>query len=340
MKVSQFLAALSCFTVSLGISSNAHAASSTGAIDFSVPKSASPANPLAFLASPEAVQPPDPAENSLSETPPPSPDAIALAPNSPPPPILDFPPLPPSPSSSSSSPSPPLPPSPPSLSLFHGNSDSLVARTVGHAEGTRTPDGSKTRAYYGHSDPGNGVWNLGSFSFQHCREAQYQCSTPEEADAHQLQRLQGQAEKLRQRAEAVRITLTLLEELNGIDLANQAPLAALGQPGYMEWLKKAQEMGLKDEDAVLWARVKSYWDPDLDGWNAPGLGNREPQIEHDQHRRLKAIARALEVYTQQVAAGKLPHEPKLSHEPKPDREARSHPEKMADRIIFQNLSAE
>ncbi|HEY9655075.1 MAG TPA: hypothetical protein V6C50_06255, partial [Crinalium sp.] len=31
--------------------------------------------------------------------------------------------------------------------LFAGGSGSLVARTVGHAEGTRTPDGRKTRAY-------------------------------------------------------------------------------------------------------------------------------------------------------------------------------------------------
>ncbi|MCL6436806.1 MAG: hypothetical protein K6T90_21860 [Leptolyngbyaceae cyanobacterium HOT.MB2.61] len=179
-----------------------------------------------------------------------------------------------------------------------------MARTVGHAEGTRTPDGSKTRAYQGHRDPGNGVWNLGSFSFQHCRE--YNCSTPEEADIHQLKRLRGQAEQLRQRTAFLGLEMTLLEELNGIDLANQAPLAALGQPGYPEWLKKARDMGLKGEEAVLWARVKSYWDPNLNGWNAPGLGNSESRIKHDQNRRLTAIARALGVYEQQVAAGKIP----------------------------------
>jgi hypothetical protein len=90
------------------------------------------------------------------------------------------------------------------------------------------------------------VWNLGSFSFQHCRE--YNCSTPEQADAHQLNRLKGQAEKLQQRTAALGFDMTLLEELNGIDLANQAPLAALGEPGYPEWLKKARDMVLGSGD--------------------------------------------------------------------------------------------
>src|SRR5579883_982546 len=83
--------------------------------------------------------------------------------------------------------------------LFTGGSDSLVARTVGHAEGTRTADGHKTRAYYGHTDPGNGVWNLGSFSYQHA------ASSPEDADAKQLARLKRQRDALRQRAAAARL---------------------------------------------------------------------------------------------------------------------------------------
>jgi hypothetical protein len=172
---------------------------------------------------------------------------------------------------------------------------------VGHAEGTRTADGGKTAAYQGHVDPGNGVWNLGSFSFQHCQEAAYHCSTPEEADVHQLQRLQGQAAQLREQAAALGLTMTLEEELNGIDLANQAPAAALGVPGYVEWLKRARESGHIGEDAILRARVDSYWDPNLNGWNAPGLGNTEANITHDQNRRRLAIAHALHDYQRQLA---------------------------------------
>ena len=63
--------------------------------------------------------------------------------------------------------------------LFHGGSNSLVARAVGNAEGTRTPDGGYTAAYYGHVDPGNHKWNLGSFSYQHGAKS------PADADAKQ-----------------------------------------------------------------------------------------------------------------------------------------------------------
>jgi hypothetical protein len=174
-----------------------------------------------------------------------------------------------------------------------------VARAVGHAEGTRTAEGGKTRAYHGHVDPGNGVWNLGSFSFQHCREIYYRCSTPEAADTHQLRRLQAQAQQLQQRADWLGIDLTLEQKLNGIDLANQAPAAALGNPGYVEWLKQAEEKGMTGGDAILWARVLAYWDPGQKRWNAPGLGNSEPTITHDQNRRMTAIARALSLYEQQ-----------------------------------------
>ncbi|UBF30500.1 hypothetical protein K9N68_35555 (plasmid) [Kovacikia minuta CCNUW1] len=183
--------------------------------------------------------------------------------------------------------------------LFTAGSESIVARAVGHAEGTRTPDGNRTPAYFGHVDPGNGVWNLGSFSFQHCREARYQCSTPEQADAFQLKRLQTQTDNLQQRATSLDLKMTLEEELNAIDLANQAPLAALGKPGYPEHLQQARKKGLKGQAAVLKARVQSFWDSQENRWDAPGLGNTETKIRHDQNRRMLAIARVLTVYQQQ-----------------------------------------
>jgi len=198
------------------------------------------------------------------------------------------------PSADSRFPSPP--PSPP---LFHGDAESLVARTVGHAEGTRTAEGDRTPAYDGHTDPGNGVWNQGSFSFQHCGDPAYPCATPEDADRHQLQRLSAQAAQLRQRAISAQISLTLEAELNGIDLANQAPVAALGTPGYVEWLKVAQENGLTGKEAIVWARVSSFWDSAIANWNAPGLGNTAARIEQDQRRRVDAIARALAAYQAQ-----------------------------------------
>ncbi len=171
--------------------------------------------------------------------------------------------------------------------LFVGGSDSLVAKAVGGAEGTRTADGGYTSFYRGHTDPGNGVWNLGTFSYQHG------ASSPQEADRKQLRRLRQQVSAIQHRAEKAGISLNLIEVLNGIDLANQSPLAALGEPGYAEWMAEAYRQGRHGEDAILWARVMGYWDVRRDRWNAPGLGNTEPLIRRDQARRMDAIAKAV-----------------------------------------------
>lgn len=171
--------------------------------------------------------------------------------------------------------------------LFEGDADSLVARAVGSAEGTRTPDGHRTPAYYGHPDPGNNVWNLGTFSYQHGARS------PEEADVKQLWRLRQQADVLQQKAAARGMDLTVEEKLNGIDLANQAPLAALDRGGYIDWLDEAHQLGMRGSEAVLWARTRSFIDPDTQTWNAPGLGNNINSISSDQQRRLEAIQRAI-----------------------------------------------
>ncbi|MDB9527968.1 hypothetical protein PN498_18385 [Oscillatoria sp. CS-180] len=171
--------------------------------------------------------------------------------------------------------------------LFDGGTDSLVARAVGSAEGTRTPEGHKTPAYFGHVDPGNGVWNLGTFSYQHGAQ------NPEEADDKQMRRLQRQTEVLQRKAQTKGLELSDEELLNGIDLANQAPLAALDRGGYIDWLKEAQALGMEGSEAIIWARTRSFIDPDTQRWNAPGLGNNIYSIHSDQERRAHAITRAI-----------------------------------------------
>ncbi len=175
--------------------------------------------------------------------------------------------------------------------IFEGGTDSLVARTVGNAEGTRAWNGEKTPAYYGHIDPGNGVWNRGTFSYQH------EARSPEDADDKQLQRLKLQGLQLEEQAQKQGLKLTLEERLNGIDLANQAPLAALDRGGYIEQLAKARRLSMEDFDAIVWARTQAYLDPDTRQWNAPGLGNNVYSIDRDQRRRAAAIAQAHEAYT-------------------------------------------
>ena len=174
--------------------------------------------------------------------------------------------------------------------IFDGGSGSLVARTVGSAEGTRMSDGGRTPAYYGHTDPGNGVWNLGTFSYQHG------ASTPEEADEKQLSRLRNQGLQLEEKAAGLGMKLSLEAKLNGIDLANQAPLAALDRGGYIERLAEANRLGMRGQKAILWARTYAYIDPDTQTWNAPGLGNNVHSISRDQERRALAISRALQAY--------------------------------------------
>ena len=165
--------------------------------------------------------------------------------------------------------------------------DEQIIRSVGSAEGTLTPEGDRTSAFSGHVDPGNGVWNLGTFSYQHGADS------PEEADAKQLARLRRQANELIQKARDKGVELDFSEAINGIDLANQAPLAALDKGGYVDRLVEAKVKGLKDWEAIHWARVWSFIDPDTGTWNAPGLGNNQASIEADQLRRMKAIEAAI-----------------------------------------------
>jgi hypothetical protein len=184
--------------------------------------------------------------------------------------------------------------------LFNGGGDSLVARTVGSAEGTRLWNGGRTQAYYGHVDPGNGVWNLGTFSYQH------EALTPEEADQKQLQRLKSQGAQLEQQAAGIGIQLSLAERLNGLDLANQAPLAALDQGGYIERLAEARRQGKTGNEAIIWARTHAYIDPATQLWNAPGLGNTGHSIERDQARRVLAVEKALNAYDGHLDLAKMP----------------------------------
>ncbi|MBF2084745.1 hypothetical protein [Thermoleptolyngbya sp. C42_A2020_037] len=170
---------------------------------------------------------------------------------------------------------------------FAGGVDSLVAIAVGSAEGTRTPRGDYTAAYQGHTDPGNGVWNLGTFSYQHG------AASPVEADRKQIQRLQRQAHQLQQIAAKLGLELSLAEQLNGIDLANQSPRAALSRGGYLDRLLEARQQGITGEEAILWARTRAFLDPDTQRWNAPGLGNTTESITRDQARRMVAVQRAI-----------------------------------------------
>ncbi|MCS6812955.1 MAG: hypothetical protein NZ772_05195 [Cyanobacteria bacterium] len=217
--------------------------------------------------------------------------------------------------------------------LFAGDYDSLVAKAIGAAEGTRTVDGSRTPAYYGHVDPGNGAWNLGTFSFQHG------AASPEDADRRQLERLKNQAEVLQQKATAKGMTLSLEEKLNGLDLANQAPEAALGEQGYIDWLKQAHELGMQGAEAIVWARTRSFIDPATGTWNAPGLGNNVATVFDDQERRSQAISRAIAAHQQSdapLAVAPAPIIPQPSQPSVPTQTTANSPSRRQDQQVAQS----
>ena len=163
-------------------------------------------------------------------------------------------------------------------SYFQGDSNSLVAIAVGNAEGTRTPDGGKTQAFSGHSDPGNGVWNMGTFSYQHG------ANSPQQADRKQLERLKGQVQSKVDELVSNGIQPTTETVLNLADLFNQSPRAAMDFPKY---LAQCQESGKEGTAAILCARVASY-----EG-DAPGITRNGITIEADQRRRMNAITTAM-----------------------------------------------
>lgn len=152
--------------------------------------------------------------------------------------------------------------------------DAEIICGVGAAEGTRDKDCAKTWAYNSHTDPGNGVRNQGTFSYQHG------AASAEEADAKQLANLRKVERIILDRAEAAGVTLEKVELLSIIDQYNQAPAAALGRNGTL--------------DRIIDARAKSYINPDTGRLDAPGLGNTMPNVIRDQTRRTEAIADSLE----------------------------------------------
>jgi hypothetical protein len=171
--------------------------------------------------------------------------------------------------------------------LFVGDSLSLVAKAVGAAEGTRTPDGGFTKHYRKHIDPGNQVVNQGTYSYQH------EAKSAEEADILQAARLKKQTVILEKIASEYGFKMTLVELLNGIDLANQAPKAALDDGGYVDHLNETRKLGLSEEEAIGIARSKAFVNPKTNKLDAPGLGNNAEVVRADQDRRIGMIAKAI-----------------------------------------------
>ena len=159
--------------------------------------------------------------------------------------------------------------------LLAGGSASVIAIAVGTSEGTRAPDARYTAAWYGHTDPGNGAHNVGSFSWQHGGE-------PQHADLAQLEKFQ----------------LTLLPAFlrKGLsspvhfalacDCFTQSELACMARDGFLDQL-------VLNPSNLVECRVRAYFDPDTGRLDAPGFQNDIDRLRADQERRTEAVLSAL-----------------------------------------------
>lgn len=161
-------------------------------------------------------------------------------------------------------------------------SDLELVCSIGAAEGTRDLNCEPTAAYSGHTDPGNGANNIGSFSYQHG------ASTPEAADQRQLVRLR-QAEQALQQQAIDKFNQPLSKPALGaaLDLWNQSPQAG---ESFVAHLPSARPTG----EQIINARTQSYIDPATGRLDAPGLGNSPAEVEADQARRTGEVLHQLE----------------------------------------------
>ena len=160
--------------------------------------------------------------------------------------------------------------------------DKELICAIGAAEGTRNHDCSESAAYDGHTDPGNGAANLGSFSYQHG------ASTPEEADRLQITRLRRAEDTIDAQARA-KFGRSLSKPAMGaaLDLWNQSPAAG---ESFVDNLPNAEPSA----EEIVTARSASYVSPATGRLDAPGLGNDPSRVQADQARRTGEVIYQLE----------------------------------------------
>lgn len=149
---------------------------------------------------------------------------------------------------------------------------------IGINEGTRTPNGGYTKAYYGHRDPGNGAWNLGTVSGQ-------QGGSPQSSD----QRWAGILTQTAISVAPILARVGLPQNTAGfqrilfnvLDLKVQAPAAV---PDFLKRLPQIVRQGVTIE-AIAKARADSFINPATGKLEAAGFGNNYQTLLRDQRSR-------------------------------------------------------
>ncbi|HEY0078950.1 MAG TPA: LysM peptidoglycan-binding domain-containing protein [Pyrinomonadaceae bacterium] len=169
--------------------------------------------------------------------------------------------------------------------FLRGGSSSEAAIIVGTSEGNRTPSGGFRGSYRGHTDPGNEVHNIGSFSYQGGR-----ARTPEEADRIWQQELRRVTPRYVEAARRAGLdpNNSLLAS-SYYDLYTQSPRSA-GR--FLNQLSRLSREGVTPQN-IIEARMRSYIDPATGRLSASGFDNDPVKLRADQTRRTNELVRAL-----------------------------------------------
>jgi hypothetical protein len=153
---------------------------------------------------------------------------------------------------------------------------------IGIAEGTRTPSGGYTRAYYGHTDPGNGVRNVGTVSGQ-------QGGSPQATDRRWMAILSQRAVKVAPILGQLGVKPGTVAYnrlmFNILDLNVQAPAAV---SDFVRMLPRVLRAGATIE-AIAKARADSFINPATGRLDAGGFGNSYSRLLADQRSRAGAF---------------------------------------------------
>jgi hypothetical protein len=149
--------------------------------------------------------------------------------------------------------------------------DKEIICAIGSSEGTRDRNCQATRAYYGHSDPGNRKWNMGTFSYQHG------ASTPEEADQKWLPVLRKAENDMQfQAKEKFGKYLSPKAIAAGLDSYTQSPHSSKFYVGYLPSANPTF-------DQVVAARTKAL------NKSRSILGGARLNVPADQKRRVSRV---------------------------------------------------
>ncbi len=151
---------------------------------------------------------------------------------------------------------------------------------IGIAEGTRTPSGGNTKAYYGHTDIGDGNWNRGTVS------GGRNGGTPQQVDREWM----GILTSVSTTMAPVLQRLGLPPNSQGwnrvmfniLDLRVQAAPEALET--FVSKLPQVIKQGLTIE-AIAKARADSFFNPRTGALEASGFGNNYSRLFADQRSR-------------------------------------------------------